>query len=532
LDPVYSSKPRWNDIRPVRDNTTGILNHTMKPIWGKIKKLVNSGGMKGKIVRGGGALALGSLTENALRFVRNIILVRILAPEAFGIMAILMVSVQALEAFTEVGLRQSLIQNKNGSQPDFMNITWFLSLARGLMLYSIAFVAAPFIADFYNKTELTAFLRVGFLVIFLHGFMSPRIYVLEKELRFKEWTILIQGSAIIGIMVTVACAFVFKNVWALLAGFICEAALKVLFSFILYPIKPNLQFDKTYLRDITKFSRGMFGLPIIKMLYYQIGIFVIGKVTSIDHLGIYTMTGNLAQVAGFAITKIIEPILFPVLASIKHNKADFSKVFNKTIKTIAIFAFPFTAMLSIFAHPILHLVYGPKYSEFWIVFSILSFYSLLALFFSLLSQVFFAIGQPERHRTASLVRTVLFILMIYPAAKYFGLTGAALAVSISTGTALIIQIINIRKVMHFSLTEFMKSAFTGFMISLIVIIPGMIFIMLIKDFIILKVCIAALLCLIAWYFSFRNLGMLRHNIPVLNKINKAINKTKFYRPNK
>ena len=254
-----------------------LLHQTLKIILQNIKRLINSGGLKGKIVRSGGALAFGSLTENVLRLVRNIILVRILAPETFGLMAIMMISVQAIEAFAEVGLKQSLISNKNGGEPSFLNITWFLSVARGVALYTVAFLVAPLIADFYNKPELLALLRVGFLVILLNGLISPRVYLLEKELRFKEWTILIQGSAIIGIVVTVVAAFIIKNVWALLAGFMFEAFLRSLLSFIFYPIKPNLHFDITHFREIVKYSRGMFGLPILMMIYLQSNIFVVGK---------------------------------------------------------------------------------------------------------------------------------------------------------------------------------------------------------------------------------------------------------------
>ena len=498
----------------------------MNILWKKIKTLMNSGELKGKILHSGGSLAIGSLAENILRFVRNIILVRILAPEAFGLMAILMVSVQTIEAFAEVGLRQSLIQNKSGRQQSFLNITWFLSLARGLTLYSIAFLASPFVADFYNKPELLGLLRIGFLVILLNSLISPRVHLLEKELRFKEWVFLIQGSAIIGIAITIVAAFIIKNVWALLAGFVIESLLKLLLSFIFYPIKPNLKFDTIHLRDIMKFSRGMFGLPILKMIFYQTTVFVVGKLTSVEQLGIYVMLTSLAETASTFVSKVIDPVLLPVLALIKDNKTNFSNLFIKTTKTIALFVFPFTAMLIIFAKPILYLVYGPVYSQFSIPFGILSAYALTALFFSLFTQVFFAMGQPNLHRIASFTRTALLIVFIYPITKFFGLTGAATAVLIATGTALCVQLIYIRKYINLTLLAYMQSWLSGLRISLIVIIPGIIFIFTFKNMVFVNVGIAAVLCLIAWFFSILELEVLQSHIPILNRINNAINKIK------
>jgi len=498
----------------------------MNILSGKIKTLINSDELKGKVFRSGSALAFGSITENVLRFVRNIILVRILVPEAFGLMAILMGGVQVIEAFTEVGLRQSLIQNKSGSEQSFLNITWFLSLARGLFLYFLAFLASPFIADFYNKPESLVLLRIGFLVILLNCLISPRVHLLEKELRFKEWAILMHGSAIIGIFVTIVAGFIIRNVWALLAGLVIESLLKLLLSFIFYPIKPNLHFNIVHLRDIMKFSRGMFGLPILKMIFYQTAIFVVGKLTSVELLGIYVMLASLAEITTVFLGQIISPVLLPVLALIKHNKTTLSNLFIKTTKTIGLFVFPFTAMLIIFAKPILYLVYGPIYSQHAFTFAILSTYALIALFFSLFTQIFFAMGEPNLHRIASFIRAALFIALIYPLTKFFGLTGTATAASIATGIALCVQLIYIRKYINLTLLAYMQSWLSGLRISLIVIIPGIIFIFTFKNMVFVNVGIAAILCLIAWFFSILELEFLQSHIPILNRINNAINKFK------
>lgn len=496
----------------------------MKILRTKIKGYLQSNDLKGKVILSGGALAFGSLTENIFRFVRNIILVRILLPEAFGLMALVMVSVQAIEAFAEVGLRQSLIQNKNGGEPSFLNITWFLSGARGLILYAIAFLISPFIADFYNKPELLLVLRIGFLVILLNGFISPRLYLLEKELRFREWVLLIQGSAVTGILCTIVSAFFIKNVWALLAGFIIESFLKVILSFIFYPIRPSLKIDVGHLKEISRFSRGVFGLPILKMIFYQAAIFVVGKVTSIDQLGIYVMLSSLAEMASTFVSKIIDPILLPVLALKKENQADFNGLLIKTTKTIAMFVFPFTATLIVFAEPFLYLIYGPLYSHYSIPFGVLSGYALLALFFSLFTQVFFAIGQPNLHRIASFTRTALFIILIYPATKLFGLTGTAAAALTATGTALGFQLTYMRKYVSLDLREYFLNWLSGMKISLLVIIPGILIIVTFGNLIYVNVVVAVALCLMAWFICLLKLGFLPSHMLILNRIHNTLHK--------
>jgi PST family polysaccharide transporter len=186
-------------------------------------------------VRGGGILTTGSLTENLSRFIRNIILARLLAPEAFGLVATALAAVAVMEAFSEVGFGQSVIQNKDGDKREFLNIIWWLSSLRGLTLYVIGYFTAPVICDFYNNPDLLPVLRTVFLVILFKGLISPRVHVLEKNLQFSRWVIIMQGSGVLGVLVSIVSAFFLYNVWALILGYIFEAMLLCVLSFVLCP---------------------------------------------------------------------------------------------------------------------------------------------------------------------------------------------------------------------------------------------------------------------------------------------------------
>jgi hypothetical protein len=116
--------------------------------------------------------------------------------------------------------------------------------------------------------------------------------------------------------------------------------------------------------------------------------------------------------------------------------------------------------------------------------------------------------------------------LIYPVTKFFGLTGAATAFLIATGIALFVQLIYIRKFINLTVLEYMQGWLSGLRISLIVILPGITFMFIFKDLFIVKVAIATVLCLIAWFFSVLGLGVLQSHIPILNRITNAISKIK------
>ena len=184
-----------------------------------------------RILKSGGIITTASFWDNVLRFVRNVILAKILAPDAFGVMATIMASVSVIEALMEVGLKQSIIQHKSGAEEDYLNIVWWLSALRALAMYAVAYVAAPLIGEYVGRPEMATLLRTGFLVILFNGFVSTRFYVLEKEIRFFKSVLISQGAGLIGILASLLLAFVLRDVWALLSGYLLEGFLRFALSF-------------------------------------------------------------------------------------------------------------------------------------------------------------------------------------------------------------------------------------------------------------------------------------------------------------
>ena len=105
-------------------------------------------------MRGGAWLGGGSVAEQASRFARNMILTRLLAPSAFGAMAIVMSSSAIVGALTEVGVKQAVIQNPRGGEKAYLNAGWWMGLGRALSTYVIIFAMAPWVARFYGIAEL------------------------------------------------------------------------------------------------------------------------------------------------------------------------------------------------------------------------------------------------------------------------------------------------------------------------------------------------------------------------------------------
>jgi lipopolysaccharide exporter len=439
----------------------------------KIKLLVKSEGLLGRSLLGSGWLGFGTFIDHFGRFLRNIILTRLLAPETFGLMATLIAAVSALEAIAEVGLGQSIIRNKDGAKYEFLNIVWWMSAVRGLLLYLIAIIAAPFISHIYHKPEATELLRIGFTVFLFSGLMSPGVFALAKELRFKRWVALMQGAGLIGVIVAVILGFIMKNVWALVIAFIVEGFLRFVLSFMVCPFKPVLKFEIRYVHEVLRFSKGLFGLPLLMMIYFQTDIFVVGKILSLAILGKYTLAKTIAEIPTAFLGKIVNPVLMSALSAMQDNLDKFFATLMKMMQVLTMFISPVIAFFIVCSGPILTFFYGKNYTEMAVPLSVLSVSYLITMLTGLIMEAYFALGKPDLHRNSALARTFVIVILIYPLTVTFGAFGAALAIVIAIATSLFVQFYYVNKLYGVAPSQFIMHLIPGLKYSLIVFIPGL-----------------------------------------------------------
>jgi hypothetical protein len=164
----------------------------MKTVGESISGLVaNFGGntLKGRCVRSSVALSIGAFVAKFFGFSSKVILTRLLVPQEIGLMVMILSLTAFFEVISEIGIKQSVIQHKNGANPEYLNMAWWLQSLRAIGLYAIAFITAPWLCEFYFRSkpevltcysmgELITLIRVAFLSILFNGFISPEAHIL------------------------------------------------------------------------------------------------------------------------------------------------------------------------------------------------------------------------------------------------------------------------------------------------------------------------------------------------------------------
>jgi O-antigen/teichoic acid export membrane protein len=422
--------------------------------------------LKARVFRGGAWLGAGSFSEQVFRFGRNMILTRILAPEAFGTMAIIMSAASVIQSLTEVGAKEALIQNPNGDQEDHIGAAWWLAFGRSVSVYLLLFLAAPFIARFYSNLQLTTLLRVATFGLIFEGAMSTRAYVAMKQMKFSRWAVINHGGAILGVVTTLVLSFFFRNIWALVLGSCSESVAKCILSYIVCPYLPPLGWHPGALRDLLRFSKGVFGLPLLNLIFIRADVFVLAKLYSPAELGLYAMAIYLVQTPTGFLINLLGQTLMPTLSHVQEDRARMNRILLQVTAAIFILGMPALVFLFFSGHSLLTLVYGHRYGAASSALIVAACVALLNTANAQITTVFYAKGLPQLHRRAVAAMAIIMVLLIYPFARRYGMVGGQLACLIAVVAGYLFQIERIRKVTGLDLSRYRRSFLLAGLISL------------------------------------------------------------------
>lgn len=415
-----------------------------------------------KALRGGRYLAAGTVIERLARLGRNMLLARVIAPEHFGLMAITLAVTALYSAITEVGVAQAVIQDKRGSTREFLNVAWWFGLVRGLLVAAVAVPLAAPIASFYGEPLLTGVLMVAPLSVVFAGLTSPRVYALQRDFRFKATLWTMQGAGLLGVLVSIGLGFWLQNVWALVWGAVFEAFARFVLSFILCPIRLSFRLDPVSRSALFRFTKGMAGLPILTLLIMQADVFVLGRVVTAVDLGLYTMAIALAGFPLALFSKVVQPLVVPILVTAQDDPPAMSRQVLTLTRLVWLFCLPLAAVMSAVAGPLLVLVYGrPEFGQAAPAFAVYSLFAVVYMASMISFSVYLALGQPELQRRFTLVRALVLVVVLYPASLWLGGTGAALALLVAMVLAMVVQLLNLRRVIGLRILDYLATMVGG-----------------------------------------------------------------------
>lgn len=457
IDPVMAPPPDPSFVR------------ISKRLQRSLQHVRESRSLKAKVFRGGIWMGAGSFSEQLTRFGRNMILTRLLAPEAFGTMAVVLSAGSVIQMITDIGVKEAIIQNPRGSEDDYMSAAWWLASLRSLSIYACIFLLAPFISKFYGNHELVPLLRVVALGVILEGTLSSRAYVAIKNMSFKKWALIHHGGGIGGVLITLILSFFIRDVWALVLGNVAESAMRWVLSYVLCPYLPSLSWNREAARDLLRFSRGLFGLSFLNLIFSRADVFVLAKLFSPAALGLYVMAIYLVQTPAGFMMNLLGQTLLPTFSRVQGDKVRENRILLQVNSVLVQLGIPALVFMALCSRSLLSLFYGGRYAAAAVPLILASCVVFVNILNGQITTVFYGRGVPQLHRRAVAIMAVVMVALVYPFSKWFGLVGGQLACLIAVSIGYGFQLLRLQKLTDISLLQYAKPFASGAMLSLFVL---------------------------------------------------------------
>lgn len=290
----------------------------------------------------------------------SIVLARLLSPEDFGTVSLVMVFTTILQVFVDSGLGTALIQKKDADDLDFSSVFYF-NFAVCLILYIGMFFAAPYIARFYQDESLTAIIRVISLTIVISGVKGIQQSYVSRNMMFKRFFFSTLGGTIFSAFLGIGMAYFGFGVWAIVAQQLSNTAIDTLILWLTVKWRPKKMFSWSRLKGLLSYGWKLLTSSLLDTVYNNLRNLIIGKFYTSADLAYYNQGDKFPKVIVTNINSSIDSVLLPTMSGEQDNRVRVKSMTRRAIKTSTYIMAPLMMGLLFCAEPVVRLVLTEKW---------------------------------------------------------------------------------------------------------------------------------------------------------------------------
>lgn len=428
----------------------------------KIKSMLNEDTpgetLSKRAVRGGFWVFSLRGIEQLFNIARLIILARILAPHDFGLLGIALLTMMTLETFSQTGFNQALIQKKKEIKP-YLDSAWTVSILRGIILFAILYLIAPYAASFFEVPEAKLIIQVIGLSILFQAFTNIGVIYFQKELKFKKQFVYQLSGTLVDFIVAVSAALILQNVWALVFGMVAGNFVRCIGSYLIHSYRPHLSLDIKKIKELFGFGKWIMGSSILMFLITQGDDIFVGKLLGVTALAFYQMAYKISNISVTEVTYVISQVTFPAYSKLQDDLPKFRKAYFKVLQIIAFLSIPIAGLIFVLAPDFTKIFLGDKWIPIVSTMQLLAIFGAIRSLGATLGPVYSAKGRPDYPTKLNFMRLILIVIIIYPLTVQFGIFGTALTVLLATIVQNIVLIFHAKIFLQAKLLDFGKCLF-------------------------------------------------------------------------
>lgn len=352
--------------------------------------------LRQKSVRGGMVTMASQAISIAIQLASTVILARLLSPDDYGIIAMVMAITAFAGIFRDLGLSSAAVQKKDLTRAQQSNLFW-LNVAMGTVLTAIVAAASPLVAWFYGQPELTL-VTIALSFTFVIGSLGTQHGArLVREMQFGRRAVATIAGSIAGLTTSVTLALQGFAYWALVWGLLSAAITTTVLLFILSPFRPALFSRNAGIREMLGFGANVTVFELVNYFHRNLDNVLIGKFWGAEALGLYSRAYQLLMFPITAIRGPINAVAFPAMSRLQNQPDAYRAYYRRVTQLLAFVSMPITAFLFVASAPIIEFLLGREWLGVSPLFSLLALTAFIQPVAGLRGMVLLSSGQSRRY---------------------------------------------------------------------------------------------------------------------------------------
>ncbi|MCI8372587.1 MAG: lipopolysaccharide biosynthesis protein [Lachnospiraceae bacterium] len=398
-------------------------------------------------------------------FIVSLVLARLLAPEVYGTIALVMVFMVILQVFVDSGMGNALIQKKDADDTDFSTVFYF-NLVVCIVLYCIMFAAAPLIAKFYKDDSLTAVIRVLSLTLVISGVKNVQQAYVARNLLFKRFFFSTLGGTVGAAVLGITLAYQGFGVWSLVAQHIFNTMIDTIILWITVKWRPRREFSMERLKGLFSYGWKLLASALLDTVYNNIRQLIIGLMYSSANLAFYNKGRQVPELIITNVNTSIDSVLFPVLSEQQEDKGMVKGMTRRAIKTSTYIIAPLMMGLAATAPVVIRLLITEKWLPCVPFLRIFCFTFMLYPIHTANLNAMKAMGRSDIFLKLEIIKKVIGVILLL-STMWFGVMAMAYSLLVSCLLSLLINAWPNRKLLGYGYFEQLKDIFSNIMLAVL-----------------------------------------------------------------
>lgn len=298
--------------------------------------------------------------RSLVELVVQIVLARLLAPDDFGALAVMLVFVNIGNVIVQSGLNTALVQFPDIDQDDCSTVFW-LCFCMSLVLYAIVFLVAPAVASFYVMPHIVWPLRALALILLIGAFNSVQVAIVQRELQFRKvfnaTLVAVLASGIAGVGVALAGG----GLWALVVQQLVYQVTSCAVLGVNVKWHPHLVFNPARALALFGFGWKLLVSGLLDQGYQSLSDLIIGKQFSSSSLGLVSQGKKYPQAIGSMLDGAIQPVMLSAVAHVQFDVAQVKRLVRRALKTSTFLIVPAMTLFAVVAEPVVRILLGEQW---------------------------------------------------------------------------------------------------------------------------------------------------------------------------